>query len=219
MKMFKLNNLTYIILSLLYFVVIVCGDSISIYLTVIGLTYLHLIVFNKFKPKIFLITLLLTIPTGVSFYLATNVFAINSSLDLAISLTARVSAITISSIMLVSAVDFEELLLFLMQHLWLPVVVGYPFLSAVNALKNLKNEYIRIKNAYLIRYGARKYSIAVLYPMLISATRYAYHNGLSMECRGLNSNKTYIHKAEKFTYIDVLIISINIVFLITVFLS
>lgn len=216
--MFKLNNLTYIILSLLYFLVIVFGDSISIYLTVIGLTYLHLIIFNKFKLKIFLITFLLTIPTGLSFYLATSVFATKDSLDLAISLTARVSAITISSIMLVSAVDFEELLLFLMQNFRLPVVIGYPFLSAVNALKNLKNEYIRIKNAYLIRYGANKYSIAILYPMLISATRYAYHNGLSMECRGLNSNKTYIHKTKKITYIDVWIIGINIVFLISVVL-
>jgi energy-coupling factor transporter transmembrane protein EcfT len=214
--MFKLNNLTYILLSLLYFLVIVCGDSISTYLTVISLTYLHLIVFNKFKLKIFLITLLLTIPTWLSFYLATNVFAVNSSLDLAISLTARVSAITISSIMLVSAVDFEELLLFLMQYLRLPAVVGYPFLSAVNALKNLKNEYIRIKNAYLIRYGARKYTIAILYPMLISATRYAYHNGLSMECRGLNRNKTYIHKVDKWSYLDTLIIIINIVILISV---
>ncbi|MFN8770219.1 MAG: energy-coupling factor transporter transmembrane component T [Neisseriaceae bacterium] len=214
MKIIKLNNLTYIILSLVYFLVVTLSDSINNYLIIIGLTYLNLLIFNKFKLKIFFITLLLTIPTWLSFYLAANFFTTNSPSNLSILLTARVAAITISSIMFVSSIDFEELFLFLMQNLRFPVMFGYSFLSAINSLRNLKNEYTRINNAYLMRFGRKNYSISILYPMLISAARYAYYNGLSMECRGLNQNKTYIHKATKFSYIDLITITMNIILII-----
>ncbi|MBY0379078.1 MAG: energy-coupling factor transporter transmembrane protein EcfT, partial [Burkholderiales bacterium] len=152
----------------------------------------------------------------LSFYIAKVVFINNDSADIVWLLTMRVSAITISSIMLISAVNFEELILYLMQHLRLPVIIGYPCLSAINALANFKQEYTRIKSAYLMRYGKVSYSLLIFYPMLISATRYALQNGLSMEARGLNKTKTFIHRTSSLKLIDLVVIVFNIIILLEI---
>lgn len=215
----KLNDFTYVILSLLYFITIIIANSLVVYLFIISLTCIMLWISNKFKFKLFIITLLFLLPTCLSLYWANVIFNVATSGDLALLLSVRIVAITVSSVMFASAINFEELLLYLMQHLRLPVVLGYSLLAAINAITNLKDEYNRIKNAHLMRYASKLkvYSPSILYPMLISASRYAFYTGLSMECRGLNSNKSFIHKTIPLTYKDTMIVAINIIIILVVF--
>ncbi len=128
----------------------------------------------------------------------------------------RMFAISVSSILFFSVINFETLILYCMQKLKLPVILGYPLISAVNTFKNFKEEFMRINNAYLMRYGKRFVSFKIIYPLLISATRYAFHNGLSMECRGLNKNKTYVIPPMNWQIKDTVYILVNITILSTV---
>lgn len=216
--MVKISNISYILLNIIFFVVIVITNEIKIDIFIILLTYINLIILHKFNFKVFFITLLLTIPTWLSFYIAGFIYSKTAPHDIAAILTVRISAITISSIMLVMAVDFEELILFFMQKLKLPVFVGYPLLSAINSLSEIKKDFQQINTAYYMRYQKRLNFIKTLFPLLISAVRHAHFNGLSMECRGLNHHKTFIHKAESYKLVDIWFIGLNIFALLIMYM-
>ena len=128
-----------------------------------------------------------------------------------LNLVLRMLAISISSILLFAAINFEELILYFMQRCRLPVILGYPLISAINTFKNFKDEYIRVNNAYLMRYAKRFTSYKIIYPLLISATRYAFSNGLSMQCRGLNKDKTFVTQVICWQIKDSIYILINVI--------
>jgi hypothetical protein len=208
----RITDLSYLVLSILFFTIIIFSDNIKLDLYVIGLTCANLALLHKFKWRVFLFTLLLIIPTWLSFYLASFIYVgvhAQSTHNLATLLTVRLSAISITSLMFTSAIDFEELLLFSMQKLKLSVLIAYPLLSAINALASIKSEYQRIQLVYQMRFNRKIYILPMIFPLIISAVRYAYYNGLSLECRGLNHHKTFIHAVKPFTWVDVIWLLLN----------
>ena len=206
----SLHNLGYLILSIFFLFVIILANSMYMNIVVIVLTICNLIILGKINYKVLLMILIFLIPISLSFYVAGVFFVKANSLKITEILIIRTLALSISGVLLMVAIDFEELILYFMQKFKLPPILGYPLLSAVNAFKNLKEEYLRINNAYLMRYGRRAVTIKIIFPLLLSATRYAFHNGLSMECRGLNKNKTFIHRAQSWQLNDSIIIVCNI---------
>ncbi len=214
----SLHNLGYLILSMFYLIVIIATNNIYMDILVITLTIFNLIIFGKINYKLLLMMLIFLIPISLSFYVAGIFFVKVNALEVTEVLIIRTLALSISGVLFMVAIDFEELILYFMQKLKLPTIMGYPLLSAVNAFRNLKDEYFRINNAYLMRYGKRAITIKIIFPMLLSATRYAFHNGLSMECRGLNKNKTFIHQVTAWHLKDSIIITFNILVVVVVYL-
>jgi len=217
----KLTDISYLILSIILFTVIVFSDSIYLNLYLILLTYINLLLLNKFNWRMFLLTLIMAIPTWLSFYIASFIYHADNSpatQNLARLLTIRLSAITITSLMFTSAINFEELILFFMQKLRLSVVMGYAILSAINALASIKQEYIRISLVYRMRFSRRVYLLPILLPLVIGAVRHAYYKGLSLECRGLNTQKTFIHQAQSFTWVDSAWLIINVVAIVAFYM-
>ena len=204
------HNLVFLFLSIAALLLIIIADSVYVNTVIIVFTLLNLLICGKLNIKLFGLALVFLLPLCVSLYIAWALFTSDNNLDLITHLISRTATLTISSIMFASAIDFEELIFYFMQRLKLTVAIGYPLLSAVNAFKNFKDEYHRIANASLMRYGDRRAALKILYPMLISATRYAFHNGLSMECRGLNNNKTFIHQVTLWSYKDSLFFIVNV---------
>jgi hypothetical protein len=128
---------------------------------------------------------------------------------LALSLISRNYALVISAVIFINTVNFEELIMYFMQAWRLPVTLGYPLLSTVNAFHNIRQELTRIQNAQLMRYGCKKFSLRICYPMLVSISRYAFYNGLSMTCRGLNRQKTFIQPYPKWQHWHSVSLSVN----------
>ena len=56
----------------------------------------------------------------------------------------------------------------------------------------------------------------MLYPLLISASRYSSTCGMSLETRGLNDNKTFIVKCEKWQLADTIVLLTNVGMIVSI---
>lgn len=176
--------------------------------------------FSKYHLKIVLIIFCLLIPISLALFTTCVVFkpayvTKDESYLLGLELVSRMYVLFIAPLLAFIVIDFEGLILYCMQRLNLPVVLGYSILSAINAFKYFSVEIERIRYAFLMRYAKKKINIFVLYSFLVSATRYAFHQGISMESRGLNPKKTFVHQVRLWRKLDTLVILGNL-FILTI---
>ncbi|MBN1948427.1 MAG: hypothetical protein JW784_01660 [Candidatus Cloacimonetes bacterium] len=127
----------------------------------------------------------------------------------AIFLTVRAGCLAFLSFSFLLAVHYDRLVLSLLQNFHLSPAVGYALLITFNALSYMREEYSRIRLAYLMRFRKRIFPLNLIFPILVSATRYAHFAGLSLECRGLNREKTYL-ESYRWQKKDAVILLINL---------
>ncbi|MFN7094919.1 MAG: hypothetical protein ACK4M7_06110, partial [Burkholderiales bacterium] len=185
-KRANLHPLAILILGLIYLALILINNKLWFYWLATGLAIINLSLFKPINWRWLVIISLGLIPFNLALYLSSLFFLSRHQDMLALSLISRNYALVISAVIFINTVDFEELIMYFMQAWRLPVTLGYPLLSTVNAFHNIRQELTRIQNAQLMRYGCKKFSLRICYPMLVSISRYAFYNGLSMTCRGLN---------------------------------
>ncbi len=207
----KLNEISILSVSFLFLIPILLTENeiLVIFLTIMAIS--NLIIIKRFKYKIITyFVLMMLIPLLSVFFTTlfytkdiTNSEAINFfnfiktnkySLHLAIFLVIRTLSLSLISFSYMICLEYDKLIVSLIQNFKLPVTVGYSLLVTFNAFFHLKEEYFRIKNAYLMRFSKRKITFLLLFPIIVSAARYAYYAGLSLESRGLNGNKTFLEK-------------------------
>ncbi len=202
---------TYLFLQSLIFVIFILAfENNTSMIFIVFYSLLNLICLNKIKYKAIFIFMLLLFPAILSLFVTglfhfdsssidqtqvySTIFGVNiyeDSIKEALFLAIRSSSISIISFAYVIAIDFEKMVNELMQNFRFPVIFGYALLSTVNAFVFMKKEFIKIKTAYEMRFLKSYYSPKILLPLLVSASRYAYQAGLSLESRGLNKNKTF----------------------------
>jgi energy-coupling factor transport system permease protein len=127
-------------------------------------------------------------------------------------LTVRTFVLSFISVSYLLGIDYDDFVYSLMQNLKLPVSIGFALLATFNAFSFMRQEFQRIRLAYKMRFQKKKLSLLLIFPVLVSAGRYAYYAGLSMESRGLQAERTYLRK-HKFTFWDTVLILSNLVLL------
>lgn len=217
----KIHDLTLFILACVYLLSILFNKNWYTNWYIVMLAFANIYVFTAFNMrdvKILLIIVISLIPIAIATFFTTIFYThdLNKSDSclLGVQLVSRMYVLVISSVIVLRAIDFEHLVLYCMQRLYLPVMIGYPLLSAINALKYFEVEALRIRNAYLMRFASKKLSILMLYSLLVSAARHAFHQGISMESRGLNANKTFVRQSKLWSKIDTMVLSLNIMVLL-----
>jgi energy-coupling factor transporter transmembrane protein EcfT len=216
---FVINGFTLFILAFIYLISILVNPTWYTNWYIVLLSFINIYIFtslNKRNIKLLLIIIVSLVPIAIATFLTTVIFTkqhldLNAAYLLGIQLVSRMYVLVISSAVMFSAINFEQLILYAMQRLHLPVMIGYALLSAINALKHFEVEAMRIRNAYLMRFASKRLSITMLYPLLVSAARYAFHQGVSMENRGLNANKTFVRQVQSWGTTDTLVIILNII--------
>lgn len=217
LKRIAIHDLYLIILALAYLTIIILNQNVAFYWIILGCAFLNVSMFRQIKFKLLFMLTLWLIPLSIAIVVTSYLFVKTSFDTLAIRLFSRNVSITLTTVMISSAIDFEQLLLYLMQRKVLPVKLGYPLLAMMNSLSFLLDEFKRIKDTYLMRFGRKKYSIRILYPVLVSAARYAFDAGISLESRGLNQNKTYVRLVQSFKLSETVYLITNIMFLTAIF--
>lgn len=212
-----IHDLYLIILALAYLAIIILNQNIAFYWIILACGFLNISMFRRVKYKLLFVLTLWLIPLAIAIVI-TSYFFVKTTFDTSvIRLFSRNVSLTLTTVMISSAIDFEQLLLYLMQRRVLPVKLGYPLLAMMNSLSFLLAEFKRIKDAYLMRFGSKKYSIRMLYPVLVSAARYAFVAGISLESRGLNQHKTYVRPVRSFKLSETIYLITNIMFLTALF--
>ncbi len=229
----KTNELTLFFLSFLYLIPVLISDNILFDIFILIIAFLNLVILKKVRYKLIFYFLLIIILPLISVFVTTLVYTkptesseeillfnfINTNkyaLELALFLTVRTFSLSFISFSYLVALEYDNFIVSLMQNMRLPVTVGYSLLVTFNAFYHLKDEFVRIKNAYMMRFGKKRNALLLFFPMIVSAARYAYYAGLSLESRGLNKNKTYL-KNMKLQKKDFIIIIINFFILFGMF--
>lgn len=222
----KINDLTFFLLAFLYLFAVLFSNNEVFNLVLLLVAFVNVIIFRKIRfDHLLFFILLLLIPIISVFFttilytkgaessiLITQILGISvysAALENAIYLSSRAFSLSTISFFFVLVIKFDVLIFSLMQNLKLPVPIGYSLLSAFNALEQMKNEFFRIRTTYLMRFQKKRFPLFLIIPLLVSASRYAYYAGLSLESRGLHNKKTYIVKYP-LSWQDFIVILINI---------
>ncbi|MBN2461445.1 MAG: hypothetical protein JXB60_07540 [Candidatus Cloacimonetes bacterium] len=202
------NDLLILILAFLYLLPVLLSANWILNLFLLVIALLNLILLRHINFRLFIYFLLLLIIPVISVFITaliysrgaenTPIIAYFAGLPIrelawqnAVFLSSRTFALTTISFVFLLGIKYDRLVLSLMQNLKLPVSVGYALLTTFNAFVYLSSDYGRIREAYRMRFLHKRSFLRTLFPMLVSAGRYAYFAGLSLECRGLNSRKTF----------------------------
>ncbi len=103
--------------------------------------------------------------------------------------------ITLSSLSLLSMRQFDycHLIYFLMRRRILSPTFGHTLILSFNSLSQIANEWDEI------RLVARNRAIKIhqyptlIFPLMVSAIRYAQRGSLALICRGINDDKSYYY--------------------------
>jgi len=87
-------------------------------------------------------------------------------------------------------------------------ILGYSLLIMLNSFEHIKNDFIRIRRVFLMRYGSHKKIHKTVIPLLVSSIRFAQNAGLSLEIKNIVKDKTF------FTFFKIKIVD-YIVLLVT----
>lgn len=209
-KRLSIHQLVLVILSLVYLSLSLVTNDIPLYWLLTSLALVNVNIYLPIKYSRLIILAIGLLIFGLTTYISTWLFHIDNRLSLTCYLVSRVVALSISSYLFIIGIDFEELIIYLMQYAKLPVTLGYAMLGAINAITNLVDEFKRIKQANLIRYAKTRGVIHMLYPLLVGSVRYALQLSIALESRGLTNDKSYLYIAKAFTKRDLLILIGNI---------
>ncbi len=219
------NDILLLILSCIFVTCIFIAHNIYVYIGFCILSLANILLMRNIKIKYLLVFSIYMLPTTIGMFISALIFAKSSSgaiinfwgmnfiannLELAINLALRTFCLAWVSFLFIIHVNFTHCVLYAMQYLKLPVKIGYALLAMINAMAYIKQEFIRIRIAQKMR-GLPQYNpLHLMYPLMISASRYAYVCGISLESRGLNSDKSFVRQVTSWKYSDSLILLINI---------
>ncbi|MBN1969523.1 MAG: hypothetical protein JXR48_09735 [Candidatus Delongbacteria bacterium] len=228
----KINELTILIVNILFLASVIFTKSTELMLLNTLSSLMVLILMRKLQYSYLLFFLLFMIPalfsvfiTGLLFNDSENsniIFTIFSfsfsdeDFKTAIFLSTRSFTISFISFSYIIHIDHEKLILSMMQNLKLPINLGYSLLIMFNSFYNLKDDYARIRSAYLIKTGKKIPLVKTLIPLLVNAARFAQNAGLSLEVKNLRKDKTFIHMTS-FKNIDYIAIGLTISNILTVY--
>ena len=219
------NDILLLILSCIFVTYIFISNNIHIYVGLCILSLVNILLMRNIKIKYLLIFSICMLPTTIGMFVSALIFAKSSSgtiisfwgmdftsnnLELAINLSLRTFCLSWVSFLFIIHVNFTNCVLYAMQYLKLPVKIGYALLAMINAMAYIKQEFIRIRIAQKMRGLAQYNLLHLMYPLMISASRYAYVCGISLESRGLNSDKSFVRQVASWKNSDSLILLINI---------
>ena len=210
----SINDITLFILSFIYIGGILLSNNAltDIYLTLFAIS--NLILFKKINYKYVVIFILSILPSLVIMFIVAMLFSkTNLGITNGINITMRVFSLSLVSFMFILHIDIEKMIICAMKQYKLPVKIGYAILILNNSFKFLKQEFVRIQTAYKMRFKKRMGIYKTIYPLLISAIRYATICGMSLDGRGLNDNKTYVTKCEKWHIVNTGVLLVNLIVL------
>jgi energy-coupling factor transporter transmembrane protein EcfT len=126
----------------------------------------------------------------------------------------RIGTIASLSIGSMYAINYEKILIHLMQSKKIPAKLGYPILLAFNSIGLFKSELEKIRINARFRRIPLKDRFNLFFPLLVFAIRHAERGAMSLITRGLNENKEYFFDTQLKTT-DKRVISIYFLILIT----
>lgn len=222
---YKFNDLIIFLLTFCYTVAVLFSNSWQecIFWTV--LSFIQLIIMAKVQWKyIFFFIVLLIIP-AISIFLTSYlhlksdvsgypVVIAGIELDsyrctVSIYLMVRAMSLSLISFAFLTAISYDRLIYSMIRNLRFPVMWGYALLAAFNSTAKLKSEFLRIRQASILRFSKKPLFYFYLLPLLVSATRYSQQAAMSMQARGLNNEKSFIVDM-KLKLHDVLLLIINV---------
>lgn len=228
----SINELSIFFTAMIYLIPLLISNSWEINLLLLGLALINLIFQRKINIKLvgyFILIMLLPLSSlfiTVLLYTkeASNTVIIGNiigfpiyklAMDNAIYLTTRAFSMSMISFIFLVSIRYDALVFSLMQILKLSPSIGYSLLATFNAFHYMEDEFIRIRSAWKNRFCKNKFPLSLIFPVLVSASRYAYHAGLSLECRGLNKKKSYL-EIYMWTFKDTLFIILNMIEIIII---
>jgi len=229
----KINEITIAALSIVYFIPLFLSANSFLNMILVLSALLNVAVVRRFKLRKFFFLTAMLIPGAISVFIAAmintrpasdpeviisilNFDIYRNSFDNALFLSIRTFCLSFVSILTVSVLDYEKLIYSLMQQFRLTPFIGYPLLAVFQSFDNIGEEYKKIRFAALMR-GHRISPFAVILPLLVSSSRYAFQLGISIHSRGLNRDKTYLNE-NSFSLYDLLFIIPSVLIVITLFI-
>jgi energy-coupling factor transporter transmembrane protein EcfT len=205
----KTNDLLIFFIALIYIFPVFVSENLTLNFAIVVLALLNAVILRKIRFRYLIVFVLLLIPVQLSVFLTTalysrgvestpvviEIFSVavrRKALDNAVFITARTFILSVTSFIFLLGINFENLVTSLMQNLRLNPVIGFSILAAVNAFKYMKDEFVRIQTAYRMRSQNGKFFIFLFFPLMVSASRYAFYAALSMESRGLSEKRTFL---------------------------
>jgi len=228
----KINDVSIFLIALLYILPALFAENSLFLLLICSAAFVNLNLIRKLNYRFLgLFLLVLAIPL-VSVFISV---LINSKLTAssqvlfelgslqiydtawhnAVFLTVRTFVLSFISVSYLLGIDYDDFVYSLMQNLKLPVSIGFALLATFNAFSFMRQEFQRIRLAYKMRFQKRKMPLLLIFPVLVSAGRYAYYAGLSMESRGLRSERTYLRK-QSFSITDLFLVVVNLLVLLII---
>ncbi len=218
----RLNEASVLIAAFVFITPVLFGNSSVLFMTMLALALLFLLVHrNPINPLLLKLLAFLLIPTLSVFvtalvntadkeqtqvlYRLGNIVIYTAAWENAIRLTVRSFCMSMISLTYVTSIQYNKLVVSLMQNFKLHTHIGYSLLAAFNAFYHLKDEYKRIRLINKQRFGKKTKSIKLIFPLLVSAGRYSSQAGLSLSSRGLNQDKTFLLEV-KWKLVDTLYI-------------
>ena len=232
----KINDMTLLFLAFIYIVPVLISENILLNFSVLLLAFLNIIIFRKINFRHLGFLFLFLIIPSFSLFITVLIYAKGAensaivgtilgfkirslALTNALFLASRAFCLSMISFVFLLSIRYDALVFALMQNLKFPISVGYSLLATFNAFAHLKDEFFRIQLAYKMRFLKRIFPLKLLLPILVSASRFAFSVGLSMESRGLNKQKTFseLHRWRKFDTLVLLGNLLQILVLVGIF--
>ncbi len=205
----RLNELSLLITSLIYMIPLLLSSNWKLNLILLALAMINLIFVRTIRFRYLAYFLLVMIFPLISLFITVLLYTKGASaspicctilgfsiremaLSNAIYLTTRAFALSTVSFTFLTAIRYDALVFAMMQVFKLPPAIGYSLLATFNAFLYMKDEFLRIRLAWRNRFGKNRFPLSLIFPVLVSASRYAHYAGLSLECRGLNKDKSYL---------------------------
>lgn len=109
----------------------------------------------------------------------------------ALILSARLFLLVLCSMSTARVINYTKVILYLIIHLGLKVIWGYPVMIALNSILLFKEEYEKIKLNGRLRNLSFMQKLGLLFPLLVFAIRHSQRGSLSLVTRGLNPSKSF----------------------------
>lgn len=132
----------------------------------------------------------------------------------ALSFAVRSFSLMIVPIIFFLYIDFSYLVYYAMQHMKLPVKIGYPILCAVNSLSNIILDYKNIKRNHQMK--NKQNIISILYVLLIFTIKKAVDKGVVLQLYRLNNDKLFIIRMPKWERLNSRIIIANTLIMLAI---
>lgn len=217
LKRFAVHQLALVIMSVAYLILALISNKLGLFYLLIILAYININIYIRIKWfRLFMLLGGLVI-FAITSYISAILFKLDNKVEVVGYIVSRIAALSIGSYLFITSLNFEELIIYLMQVNCLPITLGYAILGGINSLNNISSEFNKIKQVASMRYSGYKVFFKVLYPLLVSTIRHAMQVGITLEARGLNKNKTFLYQARSWHKFDTFITVANITCLVGVY--